>query len=84
MTDFLLRDVPDEDMDELKAAAHDAQQSLQAYLRESVVHQHAIYLRRLRAIANTERRLAGRTPIPDDARQAAWDAAADTGEAADA
>jgi hypothetical protein len=34
-------------------------------------------MRRLHAVAATERRLSGRRPLPDESRRAAWDAAAD-------
>lgn len=77
VSDVLLRDVPDEELAELKAAAAAANQSLQGYLRGEVVHAHVVYLRRLRAIAATERRLEGRRPLSTASRRAAWDAAAD-------
>lgn len=64
-------------MVELKAAAEAANLSLQGYLRQAVVHEHVVYLRRLRALARTEARLAGRSPVSLDARDAALDAAAD-------
>lgn len=74
---MLLRDVPDDELAELKAAAAAAGQSLQGYMRANVVHAHVVYLRRLDAIAASERRLAGRRPLPDASREAARDAAAD-------
>lgn len=77
MSDVLLRDVPDDELAELKAAANAAGQSLQRYMRANVVHAHVVYLRRLGALAAAEQRLAGRRPLPDDVREAAWDAAAD-------
>lgn len=82
MSDVLLRDVPDDELAELKAAAEASSQSLQGYLRSDVVHTHVVYLRRLRAIAATERRLAGRRPLSNASRRAAWDAAADELESA--
>lgn len=77
MTDVLLRDVPEDELAELKTAAEAAGQSLQGYLRADVVHAHVVYLRRVNAVAASARRLAGRRPLPDASRQAAWDAAAD-------
>ncbi len=77
MSNVLLRDVPEDELTDLKAAAEAVGQSLQAYLRAHVIHAHVVYLRRLRAIAATEHRLTGRRPLPDSSREAAWDAAAD-------
>lgn len=81
MTDVLLRDVPDDELADLKAAADAAGMSLQGYLRSDVVGAHVTYLRRISAIAATERRLANRRPLSDAALDAALEAAADELEA---
>lgn len=77
MSDVLLRGLPDDELTELKAAAAEAQQSLQRYLRDEVLHAHVVYLRRIRALDAIEQRIAGRRPIPDAAREAAFRAVDD-------
>lgn len=73
MPNVLIRDVPDDDLRELKAAAADRNVSLQSYLLDAVYAQ-ATYLRRQAALARTGRRLHGRSPVGDDDRQAVLDA----------
>jgi hypothetical protein len=82
VSDVLIRDLPEDELAEMKAAAAAAGRSLQSYLRSEVVHAHVVYLRRLRAIESAAERLAGRRPLPDESREAAFDAAADELEAA--
>jgi len=76
MVNVLIRDVPDDDLDEIRAAAAERAISLQSYLREAV-HAQASYLRRQAAIAKIEKRLRGRAPVPAQERRAALDAIED-------
>lgn len=77
MSDVLVRGVPDDELAELKSAAAMAKLSLQTYLRQAVVHDHVVHLRRLRALERSGSRLADRSPVPLVARDAALDGAAD-------
>ncbi|HEY2167793.1 MAG TPA: hypothetical protein VGH01_11545 [Jatrophihabitantaceae bacterium] len=66
MTNVLIRDVPVEDLDRIRAAAAEQGASLQSYLRDAV-HAQAAYLRRRDALARTGLRLHDREPVrPDD------------------
>ena len=69
MSDVLIRDVPPDDLDQIRAAALQRGTSLQGYLRETV-HAQAVYLRRQAALARISNRLSGQRPVPDDERQA--------------
>lgn len=73
MPDVLIRDVPDAELAELKAAAAAGNVSLQTYLRE-VVHAQASYLRRQAALAAASERLSSRAPVAQTERQAVLDA----------
>ena len=70
---MLIRDVPPEDLDEIKAAAAARGVSVQSYLREAVQDQ-AAYLRRQNALSQAAARLANRPSVPDEERDAVLDA----------
>ena len=72
MSDVLLRGVPAEDLDLIRAAASAAGASVQRYLRDTV-HAQAVHLRRQAAITAAEQRLHGRPAVPDAERQAVQD-----------
>jgi hypothetical protein len=69
----LIRDVPQDDLEQIRAAAADRGISLQAFLREAV-HAHAAHLRRRATLARTAERLRGRPGVPEVERQAVLDA----------
>lgn len=69
MSDVLIRDVPADDLDQIRAAAAERGMSLQGYLRETV-HAQAVHLRRQAAIDRLAERLEGRPEVPDDERAA--------------
>jgi len=73
MTDVLIRDVPEDELQLIRAAAAEQGASLQAYLRDSL-HDRVVYLRRQAALAKTARRLEGREPVPEEDRTAVLDA----------
>lgn len=73
MPNVLIRDVPPDDLEELRAAATEHGMSLQSYLLDAV-HTQAAYLRRQAALRRTAARLAGRPPVSDEARDAVLDA----------
>ena len=75
MSDVLIRDVPDDDLDLIRAAAAESGLSLQAYLRGTVRAQ-AVYLRRQQALQRVEQRLTGQPPVPEAERAAVLDALA--------
>jgi lipase chaperone LimK len=68
----LIRDVPADDLDQIRSAADRRGLSLQAYLRETV-HAQAVHLRRQAALARTADRLRGRSEVPEGERQAVLD-----------
>lgn len=76
MPNVLIRDVPGDDLDRIRAAAAERGTSLQSYLRDVVLAQ-AAYLRRQEALARTAERLRGRPEVPVDERQAVLDAITD-------
>ncbi|MFN2494722.1 MAG: hypothetical protein ABR608_02270 [Pseudonocardiaceae bacterium] len=76
MPNVLIRDVPADDLDQIRSAAAERDTSLQSYLRDAVLAQ-AAYLRRQKALAKVADRLGGRPEVPDDERQAVLDAVAD-------
>ncbi|MGH3885278.1 MAG: hypothetical protein ACRDSZ_01710 [Pseudonocardiaceae bacterium] len=76
MPDVLIRDVPDDDLDQIRSAAAERGTSLQNYLRDAV-HAQATYLRRQVALARTAERLDGRPEVPAEERRAVLDAIAD-------
>lgn len=73
MPNVLIRDVPPEDLEELRSAASAHGMSLQGYLLRAM-HAQAAHLRRQAALRRTAERLAGRPAVPDQARQAVLDA----------
>lgn len=73
MTNVLIRDVPSNDLELIRAAAAAEGTSLQNYLREAV-HTHAAYLRRREALARTANRLQHRDAVPEESREAVLDA----------
>jgi hypothetical protein len=73
MPNVLIRDVPPDDLEEIRAAAAAQGVSLQNYLREAV-HAQASYLRRQEALARTAERLRGRPEVPGQDREAVLDA----------
>lgn len=68
MPNVLIRDVPPDDLDQIRAVAAERGTSLQSYLRDAV-HAQAVYLRRQAAIARTAERLQGQPEVPDSERQ---------------
>jgi hypothetical protein len=73
MPNVLIRDVPSSDLEQIRAAAAESGQSLQAYLRDAV-HAQAAYLRRRRVLARTAERLQDQPAVPPAERQAVLDA----------
>ena len=73
MPNLLIRDVPPEDLEQIRSAAAERGTSLQSYLRDAV-HAQALYLRRQAALARTAERLAGQPAVPEEERRAALDA----------
>jgi hypothetical protein len=69
MPNVLIRDVPADDLDQIRAAAAEQNASLQSYLRDAV-HAQAVYLRRQAAIARTADRLRGRPEVSESERAA--------------
>ena len=76
MPNVLIRDVPADDLDQIRPAAADRGTSLQNYLRDAV-HAQAAYLRRQAALTRAAERLRDRTEVPADERRAVLDAIAD-------
>ncbi len=76
MPNVLIRDVPDDDLDQIRSAAAERGTSMQNYLRDAV-HAQAVYLRRQAAVTRTAERLEGRPEVPADERRAVLDAIAD-------
>ncbi len=72
MTDVLLRGLPAEDLEPIRAAAAAAGSSVQSYLRDTV-HAQAVHLRRQAAITAAGQRVLGRAPVPEGERQAVLD-----------
>ena len=73
MPNVLIRDVPADDLEQIRAAAAGRGMSLQNYLRDAV-HAQALHLRRQAALAAVSERLRGRPGVPDDERDAVLDA----------
>ena len=76
MPNVLIRDVPADDLDQIRSAAAARGTSLQNYLRDAV-HAQAAYLRRQAALTRAAERLRDRTEVPADERRAVLDAIAD-------
>lgn len=75
MTNVLIRDVPADDLDQIRAAAAQRGTSVQSYLRDTV-HAQAVHLRRQAAIVRTSERLRGRPEVPPDESRAVVEAIA--------
>jgi hypothetical protein len=69
MTSVLIRDVPEPDLERIRAEAAREGSSLQSYLAR-LIEMHVAYLTRREAIAATERRLAGAPALTDEDRAA--------------
>lgn len=69
MPNVLIRDVPPDDLGQLRAMAAERGTSLQTYLR-GVLHAQAVYLRRQAAIVHISERLRGLPEVPDGERRA--------------
>lgn len=69
----MIRDVPTEDLERIRAAASARGVSLQSYLRDAVRAQ-ASFLRRQEALARTADRLEDRAGVPEAERQAVLEA----------
>jgi hypothetical protein len=76
MSDVLIRDVPADDLDQIRSAAAEKGTSVQNYLRDAV-HAQAAYLRRQAALTRTAERLGGRPAVPAEERNVALDAIED-------
>lgn len=73
MPNVLIRDVSPDDLEEIRSAATERGTSLQNYLRDAM-HAQAAYLRRRASLARTAERLLGQPAVPDQERQAVFDA----------
>jgi hypothetical protein len=73
MPNVLIRDVPTEDLDQIRSAAAARGMSLQAYLLEAV-HAQAAHLRRRQALDRTAAHLAGRPAVDEQDRKAVLEA----------
>lgn len=69
MPNVLIRDVPSDDLDQIRAAAAERGTSVQGFLLDAV-HAQAVYLRRQAAIARTAQRLHGEAEVPAGERVA--------------
>lgn len=69
MPNVLIRDVPTDDLEQIRSAAAERGTSLQHYLLEAV-HAQAVYLRRQDALVKTAQRLRGTPEVPADERAA--------------
>lgn len=72
MPNVLVRDVPPEDLELIRAAAASEGSSLQGYLRDAI-HAQAVYLRRRAAIADLAERLEAQPEVPESERAAVLD-----------
>jgi hypothetical protein len=72
MPNILIRDVPAEDLEQIRSAAKERGMSIQNYLRDAV-HAQAAYLRRRTALERTANRLRARPAVPEGERQAVLD-----------
>lgn len=69
MPNVLIRDVPPDDLDQIRAVAAELGTSMQSFLRDAV-HAQAVYLRRQAAIVRTAQRLQGQADVPENEREA--------------
>lgn len=75
MSNVLIRDVPADDLDQIRAAAAERGTSLQSYLLDAL-HAQATYLRRKAALARTAERLRSQREVPTEERSAVLQAIA--------
>ena len=68
MSNVLIRDVPTDDLEQIRAAASARGVTLQSYLLEAVRAQ-ARFLRRQEALNHMADRLHGRVTVPEEERQ---------------
>lgn len=73
MPNVLIRDVPVDDLDQIRSAAAARGISLQAYLLETM-HAQAAHLRRRAALSRTAERLAQQPAVSEQDRMAVLDA----------
>jgi type II secretory pathway component PulM len=76
MPNVLIREVPEDDLNQIRSAAAERGTSLQSYLRDTVRAQ-AAYLRRQSALAKTAKRLGGRPAVSPAERARVLDAITD-------
>ena len=76
MSNVLVRNVPADDLDQIRSAAAEKGISMQSYLRDAV-HAQAAYLRRQAALTRTAERLDGRSAVPPEERKVVLDAIED-------
>ncbi|MDP9094352.1 MAG: hypothetical protein M3N95_15815 [Actinomycetota bacterium] len=69
MSDLLIRDVPADDLEQIRAAAAARGTSVQSYLRDAV-HAQAVYVRRQAALGHIAGLLKGRPGVPEEERSA--------------
>ncbi len=72
MSNILIRDVPADDLAEIRAAAAKGGTSVQRYLLDAL-HAQAVHLRRQAELSRLSEHLRGRAVVPDDERQAVLD-----------
>ena len=73
MSDVLIRDVPPNELDVIRAAASAQGVSVQRYLRDSL-HAQVMWIRRQEALQRAEERLRGRPAVSEEDRDAVLDA----------
>ena len=76
MSNVLIRDVPSDDLDQIRSAAAEKGIPMQSYLCNAV-HAQAAYVRRQAGLTRTAERLGGRTEVPPDERKLVLDAIED-------
>lgn len=76
MSSVLIRDVPADDLDQIRAAAAQRGTSVQSYLLDAL-HAQAVYLRRQTVLARTAERLRGQHEVAPEDRAAILQAIAD-------
>jgi uncharacterized protein (DUF1778 family) len=73
VSNVLIRDVPPDDLEQIRSAAAERGTSLQNYLLEAV-HAQAAYLRRQDALSKAARRLQGTPEVAEEERDAVLEA----------
>ncbi len=73
MSNVLIRDVPPDDLEPIRAAAAAQGTSLQSYLK-AALHAQASYLRRQQALLRVAERLCAQPEVPEAERLAVLDA----------